>query len=712
VEKSRNPRRRRCASPLPHLALLALAASPLPAASGPSPPPARAAETAATNTSLQPADRPHPFLFVSAEEIARARERIERDPKARAAWERMLARGEKDLAVALPKFETAWWSEAKKKPWGKIYPQIARHTFFIPAPPMAAARRLALLGLLSGRERFIRRAREILLHYTDYSFAFEHYDVGMNYSIWGVAALDVYDMLYGRFDEAERRRINAFFRRFLEAVMKNDRFWVENEPGGRFNNHYTFHKQAIAAVGLFFGRDDLAKYAIESREGVRDLMENAVLDNGLWIEGSLHYHFTALWGLAETAEMFRHAGGPIDLYRAKFRGGKSLKQLFDAPFGFVFPDGLVPNIGDTYGRELYLQNISLYRYAYNAYRDPRYAWLLSRKGPPAKSETDFERDRADLLLGGRTGEATTPSVRSVVFPRHGYVLLRVPQGTAYWKGRGWCAFLTFDKAGTHSHLDKLGLILWGRGRLLAQDVEGRATEGHAFSSDIQRRLNRKTLCSNTVVVDGRDQRSPPRLLRLVEFSATSDTARATIADEEGLLYKGVRQQRTVIVRPDYVLDVFRVASAQRHAYDWTLHPLDEKGLTRTNLDLAPIAPDQSPAPRWIGNGRGGAADRTWWGEWSERGVAFRLTMAGSRGTEVRLWDFPRDDKFHPPPIPMLQVRRRARATDFVALYQAGAAKNLAPVAIETSQGADGSLAVVVALGGRKERWVIPALSRR
>lgn len=660
---------------------------------------------------LEPVARTHPFLFVAADEVRRTREKIQRDRDARATFARLAAQGEKDLAIALPTFETDWWREARKKPWRDTYQEIYHHTMSVPAPAMAAARRLAQLALLSDDERFDRRAREILLYYTNYSFEFEHYDVGMNYAIWAVPALDVYDMLFESFSASERQRINAFFGRFLDAVMRNDRFWIANEPGGRFNNHYAFHKQAIAAVGLFFGRDDLVKYAVESREGVRDLLENGILDKGLWLESSFHYHFTPLYGLTPLAEMLRHAGGPVDLYAAEFHDGHCLKQLFDAPFEFVFPDGLAPNIGDGYGHDLYLQDVHLYEYAYAAYGDPRYAWLLSRKWPTKRDEAGLERERTALFHGRPVGDATTPTVRSQVFPEHGYVFLRMPDGTDYWRGEGWSAFLTFDRSGIHGHADKLGLILWGRGRLLAQDVEGRATKGHSFSSAIQREINRRTLCSNTVVVDGRDQANSSQLLRFVDFAATAAAARTMIADTDGILYPGVRQQRTVIVTPDYVLDVFRVQSDEEHTYDWTFHPLDEDGRTSSSLAFSPIPDAQSPAPRWVKNGRRARTDQTWSAEWIERDIPFRLTMLGEPGTEVFLWDFPRDDQFTFPPLPTLQVRRRARSTDFVALYQAGG-DGLSRIGLKMQKQDDGSVTLEIALLGKRDRWTISPLEVR
>ena len=57
----------------------------------------------------------------------------------------------------------------------------------------------------------------------------------------------------------------------------------------------------------------------------------------------------------------------------------------------------------------------------------------------------------------------------------------------------------------------------------------------------------------------------------MEFKRTPKAKTATIADLKGLVYPGVRLQRTVIVTDGYVLDVFQAASDEEHTYDWLFH---------------------------------------------------------------------------------------------------------------------------------------------
>lgn len=57
-------------------------------------------------------------------------------------------------------------------------------------------RRAALRYAITNSKDDLAAAKRILLHLSDYSFRFEHYDVGMNYAVWGHLALNAYDILF------------------------------------------------------------------------------------------------------------------------------------------------------------------------------------------------------------------------------------------------------------------------------------------------------------------------------------------------------------------------------------------------------------------------------------------------------------------------------------------------------------------------------------
>jgi len=603
--------------------------------------------------------RSHPFLFVNREEISVARGRLDREPWTPLFVE-LKSQVEEDLRCPLPRFEREWWQSAKNRPWGEIYPQIAEHTMFVPGKPISAAHRISTLYLLTGEERLVQHLLKVLRHYSSYTFEFDHYDVGMNYAGWGTLALDVYDRIFDRCSEGDRRTINAFFQRMGKAIWKNDHDWLKHGWGGRHNNHYAWHKMALCALGLFFGQEDYVRHALHGPEGVVDLLNRGLMDEGLWLESSLHYHFTAMHGLVPIAQMLRHAGHPFDLYRRTFGGGRSLKSMFDSPLLTLFPDGTIPNVGDSYGRKTHIFQLPWYEYAYAAYGDDEYAWVLARGKRNAE---------VALLHGHDLNTIEAPPAASHLFREHGYAFLRAEEGKGSWGGKGVVVMLNVDRNGIHCHHDHLSIILFGGGRLLAPDPEAR-TSGHAFSRPVQRELNRSVICHNTVAVDGQvHQGVLTEPLDVVGWHPSGQEKSVSAADREGRVYPGVKLARTITLSGTRVTDEFRVSSNDARTYEWLFHAYDDEGIVRTSLAFESASLPEKGPWRWIRNPRRARTDGDWEASWRQGDVELRLNMAAAPGTEIIACDFPQDDQFTPPPISMLVVRRKAKETTFSAIYE-------------------------------------------
>jgi len=653
----------------------------------------------------------HPCLYATRHQLEVAKQNIARYEWAGQTYREIKAEADKLADMELPKFETAWWREAKQKHWHDTYPEINLHTGGVPRPAMDAAFQSALVYRLGGGDAYAGRAKRVLLHYTAYSFEFVHPDVGLNYASWGIQALWAYDMLYDRFTPREREKMDDFFSRMLKAVVENDDWWLAEGLGGRFNNHYTWHKLMMAAYGLFYDKPEWIARAINSDQGIRELMDHGFLDDGLWFESALNYHYTALHGLLPIAWMLRNAGYPLDLFTHKFANGRTLEQGLAGMVQELFPDLTIPQIGDTYGHTVYLPDEQSSEMAWAAYQKPIFGWLMSQKKQPYRAISLF-REKAP-------GSADAPAVASRMFPEHGHVILRSAEGKEYWNSDSWVAFLSYDLDSIHAHHNKLSLILFGRGKVLAQDVNAVASVPHAFSAKVTCELNRTTLCHNTLMVDGTDHACIAEKLSLIEFKPLPEVKTATIGDLKGLVYPGVRMQRTVAVTDAtlrstlrstsaYVLDVFQAASEAEHAFDWLFHTLDDEGKTRIEGDFKAVSLPDSPPWAWLRNARSAKFDGTWKAEWRQGDVRFRLTMLGAPGTEVTLCDFPRNDKFEPPPVPMLMARRQGRTTAFIALYQAER-HDLPPVEISASDDPYGMLKIKVTVKGKLLEHLLPKL---
>jgi len=314
-----------------------------------------------------------------------------------------------------------------------------------------------------------------------------------------------------------------------------------------------------------------------------------------------------------------------------------------------------------------------------------------------------------LFIGLETRDAKPPDITSRLYPEHGFGFLRDRQHKDYWGSDGWCAFLTFDKSGVHAHQDKLSLMLFGQGKLLIPDVEARAAAAHAFSSSVQRQLNRSALSHNTVMIDNHDQRPVGERLWLQEYRSLADEKVITAVDLKGLLYEGVRQSRTICVRSEYVLDVFQVASDRIHDIHWIIHSIGKSGLQKASIALEPNQVSIAhPAGVWLRDFRTGKSDKEIRIEWLEDSVRFRMTLAKQPETHLVSCGYPVSDDPDCPTIPMLLVHRRTANTIYAAVYQA-AKTHLADLSIEAVGDIDGRLIYQTTGPWGKRRHLIPKL---
>jgi hypothetical protein len=612
----------------------------------------------------------------------------------------------RDLLVdgGLPVFESEWWDEASQKHWGQIYPEIFHHTYIVPKDAAAYAQSVAALYAVTGDPAHLDLVRETLLHYTTYDFFAIHPDVGLNFSIWTTQLMTAYDFVYDQLSANERVVINDFFDRARVAIKDNDDWWLAEGLGGPYNNHYTFHKMYIGTYGLFYGIPAKVDWAITSPMGMQELIENGTYDDGLWLENSLNYQFAAVNQMAWFAMHLKNSGYPFDLWNHQFAGGHSLEQLFIAPIDTLYPDKTLPMVGDCYGYRGMLHYNGWYLNAYDAYEDSRIAWLMH----------DNElRIPKRLFIEKTPQNPVTPSQVTQSWPEHGYVALRSEEGTDYWNGNDFSAFLPFGKHGIHGHNDRFSFTAFARGHHIAADAEGIAGVDHAFSSNIQGELNRTIACHNAVMVNWQNQNYPPTNLELVELISDGDVRQATVADRTGILYPGVRQMRTLAVTPDYLVDIFQVASDSNQKYQYMFHGFDDTGYFQTTGLTDTTGPQSLP---W-----------TWLREWKEKtvghsdwnvsaqqgGLTTRLTMAGQPvaepGTLLTLCKFPKNDAFEEPATPMLiATRDQVASTTFIAVLQAET--GAIPAVTISSQELPGPvLEVTVTSGGTPQTFTVEKL---
>jgi hypothetical protein len=586
-------------------------------------------------------------------------------------------------------------------------------------------REAALVYALTGEDRYGQRARRTLLGGARVELdRYEKLDIAKDpdFGAWGPWATYAwaYDLTYDLYSDEERRLIERLLRTAARAIIEGLKHYVTT-PNLVFEKHWK-----VALVGYCLGDRELIEWGLNdpglpgpSHGGFYQVLDTMIRDGHFWGEAPIYALHYDLHGMLAVAEAALHYDG-TDLYNhVSEKSGASIKDLIDGYLLLAYPlektgveggsirmatfgDGstaysprgeltdtfLINPVGATRGEVTLNGELEV---AYKRYRDPGYAWLLSRNprrdayiGSPGQGGIRPIWGYAALTHGQPLpADPAPPPAPGGLHSSQGFAMLRADETPDYWTTGSTAAVLRLGAAVGHGHKDYFHLILHGKGRLLYPDLNVIQYEPTALN------WTHEGIAHNTLLVDHASPRPGP-------FSTRRDfTPDAKFFAVSGSAFEGVQQTRALLMTKEYVADVFRAAATdgRERTFDWVLHGLGRlypgnPGAYRPTHALVPFY-------WWIDNERGRTTADTWQADWVQQGagvsegtqrfgkewfeqtVGVRATMLGVSGTEVYHGDGPITDG---PPYhrldgnpegssPMVVARRRAVATTFCSVHE-------------------------------------------
>ncbi|MBT3379620.1 MAG: hypothetical protein HN742_18770 [Lentisphaerae bacterium] len=614
---------------------------------------------------------PHPRLLVDSDHVVKIKDRIRSHAWADTYWNKLRKKADHALerAIELPTRggvaahhyanpKTGGHLRAAKKigPWE--WEHIDRKTGavfhgdpasfqtdldgvkigYVHAAWAREARDQAFVHQITGDAQYASRARDILLAYAETYLSYprtRHGDpkthgIGRataNYlteSTWVIDMAQATDMIWGRLSESERRRLadNVFYPALRDSIDPV-RCYVHNIQ--------CWKNSALGLVGLLYNDPELLNKALHDQaEGYWQQLKEGILPGGVWYEGSWGYHFYTMSALVPLTEACRHCG--IDLYVP------TLKSLYQAPLDFAMPDLRLPNFNDAGLIDL-TRSSARYELAAARWDEPAFHAMLSYG----------KRATRDALLHGIPAAGGEPNVsaRSVNHKDAGYAVLAKGEG----ENTTWLCLKYSPSAGYHDHPDRLGFILYARGKIVSPDPGSLS-----YGLDLQRDWYKTTLSHSTLMVDETSQERRPA--KCLAFGTEGDIDYAMLDDGEAI--PDVRFVRTAaLLDQNLVVFVDQIVSDRERRLDLAYH---QSG-TWTQLPPGrPWTPPNNPVYRTLRtptahDGEGGITAGTCIDEdWN---VTF--TCAGGAPTEVITATGPGIGGAHAQ-VPCLVLRRRAKAT--------------------------------------------------
>jgi hypothetical protein len=353
------------------------------------------------------------------------------------------------------------------------------------------------------------------------------------------------------------------------------------EPCARFliahkekqiHNHSVLITSAIAALGLLLHDRDVLDAGLAGEYGLDDQLERGILEDGLWYEGNVQYHFYAFKSLLHYALIAE--GTPWDVWQKS-----ALKVMFDFPLQLVLRSGVMPTMNDA-GRGDHIGTYApYYEIAYDIYGDGKYRSFLATAYGTADADPrmkDASRTKRNSIYALMFGQDLTGYVEESDMLGEEVQRTRSLPGSGLTKlvnPTGWHVIVKHSRfGGEHDHMDRLGLsIMHGNVPLL---IDPGTT---AYGIPAHFGWFKHTYSHNTVSIDGADQ--PPRDGRLIHMQEEAwgvwlETAVDWLAEDYLMKdriilpaelnpwdidsYEGAQIRRINMLAEDHLLDIVQV----------------------------------------------------------------------------------------------------------------------------------------------------------
>lgn len=214
------------------------------------------------------------------------------------------------------------------------------------------------------------------------------------------------------------------------------------------NNIAVWHASAIAMIALQFNDEAMLSSALDGKAGINQLLSNGITADYLWFEGSFSYNQYVVQALAPLMTFAAFQGKTQRVYKPMLVA----QNLLLAPFAFRFPDGMLPTVGDTRGRQSALSFGGLSE--------------VARVLPTHYGINEFNRSRSwgrllDSALPMSSTVPAMPEVRTQLFDPSRFALL---------KNDSWQAFVHFGHlTAAHAQPDAPGYELYFESQPVAAD---------------------------------------------------------------------------------------------------------------------------------------------------------------------------------------------------------------------------------------------------
>lgn len=454
-----------------------------------------------------------------------------------------------------------------------------------------ACNQLGLLWHLTGESQYLDKVRDILLQYSKYYPDYEPHG-GIPYNGPGKANAQTlceanchldfalgYDFVREALNEEDCRTIET-------RLLREGADFLMEHRSAQLHNHEMKINATIGVIGLLLDEPRYIEFALNSEYGIHYQLNHGLVGEGMWFEGSIHYHYYALQALMAYEKLARNTAYSV-------RSNPNYHTMLAFPLNLVINSGRFPRLNDVIAGQEMLTHTHLFEFAYSEFKEPLFASAL------ASIYQNVSRDNMDALLYGveELPAAEPLSAQNIHAPEAGLTLLT-------GKDENLMLLKHAPYGGEHDHYDRLGLILVKEGKEILPDL---GTTG--YGAELHYGYYKNTATHNTLVVNQKNQTpANPVLLNFsqqpsltfvdtfVDWSqpaAEVDSHTLVHWDEES--YRDIKFRRSIIWLNDAAIEINQIENPHQQQLDLTWHT---RGVMTTNIESPVVgSPLEGPLAR-------------------------------------------------------------------------------------------------------------------
>ncbi len=428
---------------------------------------------------------------------------------------------------------------------------------------------LGLLWHLTGEPFYLEKVKAILTGYADVYPDYEEHG-GIPYNHPGKANSQTlceanchidfargYDFIKQALSVQEQAHIETnLLREGAEFMMQYRTL--------QLHNHEMKIGSTIGVIGLLLNDKRLIEFAVDGEYGLRHQIEHGLIGEGLWFEGSVHYHYYALQALMGFELMAR--GSDFSL-----KSHPNFYKLLSYPLNLIMLDGQFPLINDCVAGQQVLNHSYLFEYAYSEFKDPLFGRALQ------SIYQNISRNNLDALLYG------VEELPAELAPLDANPLHAPGVGITTMLDKPLENMLLVKHApfgGEHDHYDRLGLLLYRHGHQILPDL---GTCG--YGANLHYSYYKNTATHNTLSVNQQNQ--PPAIPKVLRYVEKDDLVLVdtlvdwrevhpgvdshTIVQWDDEAYRDIQFRRSIVWLGDIAIQIDQVENPHQQQLDLVWH---------------------------------------------------------------------------------------------------------------------------------------------